>query len=159
LAATIKEVGFLGGGIRQVVQILQAIVAILIVGYLPVKDGLQRYALVLLRAGNYRAMMEGTCQVSYFEGRVETTLRKRAKSLTWQHREKIVLILSRDYLAWRDGDRFSLSWLDKRAIDSQDRIYIAQIVPVFISALNMYYLVLYDSGGNYAGVILLVWHS
>lgn len=157
--ATIKEVVFLGGGIRQIVHIFQAMAAIMILWYFPINEGIQRYALALLRAGNYRAMIEGSCQINFFVGRVEAELSRRPNSLIWVHNGEVVLTLSREYLSWRDGDRFSLSWLEKRAAISRDRIYTARLVPVFISALNKYYVVLYDQEGNYAGVILLVWHS
>ena len=162
LETTTEEVVFLVvfyGGIRLMIQIFQVIAAITILWRIPINEGVQRYALALLRTGHYRAVIEGSCQITFFVGRIEAKLSRQPNALIWVHKEKVVLTLSGDYPSWRDSDRFSLLWLENDAVSYPDRIYAAKVVPVFISALNKYYVVFYDQDGNYAGVILLVWHS
>lgn len=132
--------------------------AIISVHYLR-SDRLREYVINALRSGSYRWYSKGEITVRPFSGRVTAVLSQRKNLCVWHSQGGELLTFSGNCRSWRTGDEFSFVWIEVPTLPTLDNRYDVDIVRVIFFPMNVYYFVLRDWEGNYAGSLWVVWHS
>lgn len=163
LEATIKEVVCIissgGGSFRLLLCLIQLVVALIVAYNYLRRDTLQEYAANMLRFTNYRTHYKSVGVVRSFSGEVNTVLMRKGTRCVWFSQNDELLTLLGCCPEWQVGDKFSFAWVDVPSAPATDGRYVIEVVRVLLFPMNVYYFVLRDQEGRYAGSLRVVWHS
>lgn len=144
---------------RIILCIFQITVSVFLMNHYLRSDLVREYAMNALRSGSYRWYSKGEITIRPFSGRVTAVLSEKKNQCIWHKQGSELLTFSGNCRSWRTGDEFSFSWIENPTLPTMGNRYDVEIVRVIFSPMNVYYFVLRDREGNYAGSLWVVWHS